>query len=499
VGGCETAIRNAHDPFCGIAVTRSFSVTASAALRSAWSMTSLAHRALLSTVVRSRWRLVPIVVAAALMLPCMASAQRGGPSSSTALSVRADSEELLVTRNEVLVHFAVDTASRWGWPAASDSLDRARYFWSATIEGSEGPRSFDLVVKAKDRRASAFPSLDSLVRAGTTSLCQPGMMVHCFPTSLVASVQDRRVVLHYGDSAEIARIFRLRPTSATFMTATPRGLRVPALSAVPIRYLEPSLPPLDSASRRDALQARRRYDASVNTIYRHLTGAYWLEEDDSTQVGIEETHCVEDVCAPYQGPRNVPRTWGRWSSSDTAVARLHPTTGRITNWRLSPDSVRVMTLVALKPGRATVRASGVHDPADLQPGYNPVDSIVTAEVLVTPPVGRLAISPRPKRMRLGEPQSFTVRVVDRAGRVIEGTPVQLRWGNRATDGETAKMRFLRTVAQETRFASKPVAVRFDKPGRYEIVAVLGVTGETADSPARYADTVNVDVLDRPKR
>jgi len=234
-------------------------------------------------------------------------------------------------------------------------------------------------------------------------------------------------------------------------------------------------------------------------MYRYISGSLWLEEGDSTQLGIEETHCVEDVCAPYQGPRNLPRTWGTWSSSDTAVARLHRTTAKIDNWRLSPDSARVMTLVALKPGVTKVRASGVHDPADLEPSRIRLDSIVTGDVLVTPRVARLVISPRPTTMRTGERRSFSVLVVDRAGRAIEGTPVQLRWGSRATERESAMMRGRRNVSHESRPATEPVAVGFDQPGRYEIVAVLGARSEFADSPGTHADTVNVDVTDAPKR
>jgi hypothetical protein len=445
-------------------------------------------------------RLMSIIVAGAFTIPCTAAAQRGeATGSGTSIFPPADSVEVLVTRTEVRVRFARDTARRWGWSANPDSTRRLRYAWSATIEGTDGPRSFDLVIKAKDTRASTFPSLDSLVRMGITSFCQPGMAVHCFPASLLASVEDRRVVLRYRDSVEIARLFGLRPASATIMTDTPEGPSVPTIGAAPIRYLEPGLLPLGSAGRVEAVAARRNYDASVNRMYRYLSGASWLEEGDSTQLGIEETHCVEDVCAPYQGPRDVPRTWGTWSSSDTTIARLHRTTGKIDNWRLSPDSARVMTLVALKPGRTTIRASGVHDPADLEPSRLRLDSVTTGELLVTPRVGRLTISPRPTTLRTGERRSCSVLVLDRAGRTIEGTPVQLRWGSRATAGETAKARWLRNISQASRPASEPVVVSFDAPGRYEIIAVLGANTDIGDFAGTHADTVNVDVLDEPKR
>jgi hypothetical protein len=101
-------------------------------------------------------------------------------------------------------------------------------------------------------------------------------------------------------------------------------------------------------------------------------------------------------------------------------------------------------------------------------------------------------------MRAGERRSFSVLMVDRAGRAIEGTPVQLKWGSRATEGESARMA-RRGFSHESRLATEPVAVGFDQPGRYEIIAVLGVRAEFVDSPGTHADTVNVDVMDAPKR
>jgi hypothetical protein len=414
------------------------------------------------------------------VLPCAAAAQRGEASRGGAsLFPRDDSAEVLVTRTEVRVRFAPDTDTGWGWPASAASAHPLRYVWSATVEGTEGPRSFDLVVKAKDTLAATFPSLDSLVRAGTSSLCQPGMQVQCFPATVSASVEDRRVVLRYRDDTNIARIFGLRPATAVIMTSTLHGPSLPTLSMAPVRYPEPVLLPLTSARRVEASRARRGYDVSVNRMYRGISGGttqpLWLEEGDSTQLGIGETHCAEDLCTMYHGPRTAPRTWGSWSSSNTSVARLHPTTGKITDWWLSSDSSRVMTLVALRPGRARVRAAGVHDVADLEPTSISLDSIVTRDVLVTPRVGRFAISPRPTTMHTGERRSLSVLVIDRAGRAIEGAPVELLWGQKNS--------------HESRLATRPVSVAFDKPGRYEIIAVLG----------SHADTVNVDVTDAPER
>ena len=204
------------------------------------------------------------------------------------------------------------------------------------------------------------------------------------------------------------------------------------------------------------------------------TALLWLAVGDSTQLGIEEWHCLDDVCGPYHGSKRAPRTWGRWLVTDSSVARLHRLSSKLRDWRFYADSERVMTLVAMKAGRTVVRAVGVHSAADSVPSRTGLDSILTREVLVTPAVGRLVISPRPATMTAGDSTLFVVRVLDRAGRTIEGTPVELMWG--AKESHWASL------------ATEPVRVSFPRPGRFEIVATLGA----------HADTVNVEVVS-PRR
>jgi hypothetical protein len=64
---------------------------------------------------------------------------------------------------------------------------------------------------------------------------------------------------------------------------------------------------------------------------------------------------------------------------------------------------------------------------------------------------------------------FSVYVLDRAGRRIEGAPVDIFWGVTGRGyGSTA---------------IKPVSIRFDDPGHYKIVAAVG----------SHTDTLDVDV------
>ena len=404
-------------------------------------------------------------------------------SAATPAGAQADSANtyVRVSRRDVRVVFAPETSSTWGWSvAAPGSTHRPSYYWSAIVEGPDGPRTLGLHVGRGDDRARTFPSLESVVRSGSTTLCQPGMVSRCFDARVEAGVEGRRVVLTYRDSAAVSRMFAMRPDSVRTLTEAPGMRGLPALGGAAVRYVDADPTALTAALRTEAARARRAYEASVNRVSRAIGGGsssqlVWLAVGDSAQLGIEEWHCLEDVCGPYHGSRNAPRNWGRWSVGDSLVARLHRLNSRLENWRFHADSERVMTIVALRPGRTQVRAAGVHTAADSVPSRTRLDSILTREVLVTPAVARLVIAPRPATMIAGDSTAvFTVRVSDRAGRAIEGTPVELKWGGKGS--------YWASLAME------PVRVAFPQPGRFEIVATLGA----------YADTVNVDVV-APRR
>jgi hypothetical protein len=126
-----------------------------------------------------------------------------------------------------------------------------------------------------------------------------------------------------------------------------------------------------------------------------------------------------------------------------------------------------MILAAARPGRLKVRATGVHTPADTMPSGTSLDSILEREVIVTRPVARVMISPRPSSMIAGSPMAFTARVLDRAGRTVEGPSVDLKWDTNAS----------------VTSPSKPVTVTFTQPGRHWVAATLGA----------YTDSLPVDV------
>jgi hypothetical protein len=193
---------------------------------------------------------------------------------------------------------------------------------------------------------------------------------------------------------------------------------------------------------------------------------------DSAQLGIEQWECRSDLCGHYFGFSGTPQDWGRWSVDDPRIARLHRSTDRSAFNRFLGHRDLARIIVALRPGRTRVRAVGVHTFADSVASNAPLDSIIERDLLVTPEIERLTISPRPATLVAGDSTWFTVRVLDRTGQRIVAAPVDLAWGV--------------TGSHYVSTASKPVRVSFEQPGRYEIVASLG----------KFSDTVNVEVLPR---
>jgi hypothetical protein len=190
---------------------------------------------------------------------------------------------------------------------------------------------------------------------------------------------------------------------------------------------------------------------------------------DSAKLGIEQWQCRDDLCGHYSGFAGTPQDWGRWSVNDPRIARLHRFTDRTAFNPFLGNRDQVRIIVARRPGRTKVRAVGVHTFLDSVASNTPLDSILEREVLVTPRIAGLTISPRPTMMVVRDTTWFSVQVLDRAGRRIEGAPVDIYWGVTGRGfGSTA---------------IKPVPIRFDDPGHYKIVAVLG----------GHTDTLNVEV------
>ena len=380
---------------------------------------------------------------------------------------------VLVSRPEVRVVFPPESKASWEWPALLDIGDPPTFFWYATFHGIEGRVRLGVTLDARDS-VRVEPSLESVVRAAEVGRCHIARWLSCTGRGVRAAVHGRRVTIALRDSAVITRLFALRPDSVPLVWHVPRYLGDTGRSFARVHYVGPRLPDLDSVDRARALEKQAEYDRRELTLWRTLSGGnesepLWLAVGDSAQLGIVEWECKSDLCGHYHGFSGLPQDWGRWSVDDPRIARIHRLTdSSVFNPFLSHRDL-VRTIVALRPGKTRVRAVGVHTFADSVASNTPLDSIMEREVLVTRRIGRLIISPRTSTMVARDSTWFAVKVLDRAGRGIDGAPTDLLWG--------VVGRMYRSTA------IKPVSVRFDEPGRYQIIAVLG----------SHADTLNVDV------
>ena len=385
-------------------------------------------------------------------------------------SARTDSiGDVFVSRRALRLVFPPEATAEWTWRANPDDDDLPTFLWHASFHGIEGHVRLGVTLHARDSVRTA-PSLESVVRAAKVERCRSG---RCSERGVKAYVQNRRVTVALQDSALIARLFALRPDSVPIVTHMPRYLGDTKWSFARVHYVEPRLEPLDSAGYAKAVAHQRDYDSRVMEISRSLSGGndnalLWLAVGDSAELGIEEWQCRGDLCGHYSYSA-LPQNWGRWSVSHPRIAHLHRSTATRGDFRFAGHRDQVLTIVGLRPGRTKVRAVGVHTFADSVASNAPLDSIMEREVIVTPPIARLRISPLPPTMVAGDSAWITADALDRKGRRVQGAPVDLRWRVIGGYGQSS-----------VPYAAR---VKFAEPGLYEIVAVLGA----------YADTVTVDV------
>ena len=425
---------------------------------------------------RHRRRALMVFVALATFASTSAEGQDRGSVAATA-ETSGDSAEVLVSRTEARVRFAPDTSTRWEWPP----MNSRGFMWAASVSGMNGETFLSAILRPTNSLPPRTLSLADLVAASTVSLCRSGGMQGriCVNRQVIsASVEGRRVVLTLRDTLEISNLFGLHPDSVMILTDRP-GTAGSGMTAGHgrVRYLDPQLPAPDSAQRAEAGRTRRRMVAEETSLSRAIVASIrvggWngfisLAVGDSIELAIEDGRCQLDFCSPLLVEESAARDWGRWTLSDSSVAQIHRVTRPSQNVEWYYDRNRVMLLVGLRPGRTAITASGVHTAADTIPSRTPVDSVVTREVLVTVPIGRVILSPRPTTMRVHEPLDFTARVLDRSGHRIVGAPAEIMWGTPTSH--------IASIDSAT--------ITFDQPGRREIIATAGAR----------ADTLIVDVI-----
>jgi hypothetical protein len=161
----------------------------------------------------------------------------------------------------------------------------------------------------------------------------------------------------------------------------------------------------------------------------------------------------------------VPSTDSAWTVADTSViAPLH-----VARWNTPDGEIVVIpphwVAIPLRAGRTSVRVTLAPSPSDTMPSSTPVSRTLSRDIVVTLPIARVEMSPRPDTMHVGERVDIRVRVLDRAGHVLDGAPARLR---------------VRGDAYEEWYdAAEPVPLVFGAPGRRMLIASFGAHADTA--------------------
>lgn len=321
--------------------------------------------------------------------------------------------EVRVSRQEVTVTFPVDMAHWWGWSEGNRSS--RPYSWRLRMDDEGPPRAIALRIEPRPGRI--YRSLSALVSGSWGSVCWPDP--YCAGTPVRTSVTDGRLVLTLRDSAVISELFGLRPDTATAYRSGP-DMQGGVQSPVRVTYVDPQLPPPDSAIRAAAAERRRRHFATVNRASREIVAQrpranLWLVVGDSAAAQVQQSRCSYDMCV-ISGPA-FPEA--RWSVADSSIARIRP------------HGKRGVQVVALRPGRTVLRVTGLAGPGDTVGAYNPLPGEVEQEVVVTGPVTAVRICPR-WPVYAGAPFPLHVEVVDSENNVFRDPPVRIAMGDGST-------------------------------------------------------------------
>ncbi|HEX6750249.1 MAG TPA: hypothetical protein VF092_23350 [Longimicrobium sp.] len=368
---------------------------------------------------RNRLPRTALLAAMAISSPAAAQDDRLPSSAVQGTEVRVSSVEATIT-------FPRYDAAAWGWLAGDGRMLRGGYEWRIFMEGEGIPRQVHLsVLPPRDARRS-FPSLAALVAAGDARVCWPVMMITCDQTPVDADVRGGRVVLTLRDRAAIRRLFGLRPDSTMASVTVPGRPQQATWTTVPITYVAPQLPPPDAALRAEVAAARRLVHAQLNGGGRSIqaedfSSHLWLTPGDSVVVRIEENRCQGDACSETA----TSFADARWSVDDGSVVRLREIPDTASRRRRHVFGKRPVLLTALRPGRTTIRISGLHSDLDTIPIPGRFVPEIAREIVVTGPVAAVRICPRPEEVPGGIPIPFRVELVDREGVVYRDPPANI--------------------------------------------------------------------------
>jgi hypothetical protein len=395
---------------------------------------------------------------------------QGSPVGPVVVVNRGTSVE--VSRDEVRIQFGPEPDTNgWGWTEA-EARGYVNYLWMIYVDGVERPLSLVHQVVVTDGRPRAFASLAELLAAGEPGVCGSGMIAECTKRQMRTDTAQGGVRVVLRDSALIAQTFGMRPEWVAVYTSRPGGAYQDRRDSVRVRYVDPQLPVPDSAATEASRAARRRYQASINSITRAITragegsGRLWVAVGDSIPLHTSETSCTHDVCHIGWGVAD-----SAWSVSDASIARLHlvdlstAASRRIHRRNNSPRAY----LLGLRPGRVVVRVQGMHGSSDTMPSREPPPREVQAQVHVTYPIARLQLRLSDSVTTADRPVRVRVRAIDVRGREVPGAAVEL-----TSEGEGGSSLHEVAGSQEVLFYLTGVRTIRARFGGREATAVLRV-------------------------
>jgi hypothetical protein len=121
-------------------------------------------------------------------------------------------------------------------------------------------------------------------------------------------------------------------------------------------------------------------------------------------------------------------------------------------------------MTARRLGRTTVRVRLGPTASDTMPSSPPLASALDREVNVTLPIERVELLAPSDTIPTNEQTTFTVRVFDRAGRLLERAPVEAR---------VASQNGVTTAGTDGR-----LSLVFRSPGPHTVVATFGGKSDT---------------------
>jgi hypothetical protein len=432
---------------------------------------------------RVRLSLGSIAIATCCILapPPLGSAQV--PSTET--RTNRERPRVQVSRDELRIEFPRDTAHRWGWSAApAEPPNAPRYSWRMEVDAIEGPSDIRFDVRSGVPFPSVFSSLRELVDTGHGFICRYGMATTCGETRMAGAAAHGRAVFTLRDSALISRTFALRPRFVRLTNDRPETSFV--WDSVPIEYSTPGVQPLDSATRANALRARRRESLAHFRVQRGIMGGrgasehIWLVVGDSLPLVLFEVQRLEDL--GMSGQRDLSDSG--WAVLDPRIAQLITPSPDRESARALRSNEKYITAVdygpprrfikALRPGITAVRVRGVHGLLDAALDSDLPSGVLERDVVVTRAPQRLTITPRPDTLRADEYLDVRVRVYDAVGDSTTRVPVELECTG---------------CIGSHYYGARPIRISPNARGRMTLVAKL-------DS---LADTLSIVVVDSVRR